>query len=193
MIEINKDIIIRLKKGDKKAFEKIFWIFNPKIFNFINSLLFDKSISEDLTQNIFLKIWEHRENIDINKKFESYLFTIARNLVYDQTKNKLKKSIALNYIRDTEENKNELIENNIDADIIKNYLNQLLEQLPASRRKIFQLSRFKNLSNKEIAQELNISVRTVETQIYRTLKFLKTKLSNNTTIGFLLYLFINSN
>ena len=62
-MRVNEDLLKRLKVGDEKAFEDLYWTYSPQVYNFINSLLFDKSLAEDLTQNVFLKIWEKHEQI----------------------------------------------------------------------------------------------------------------------------------
>lgn len=76
-MRVNEDLLKRLKVGDEKAFEDLYWTYSPQVYNFINSLLFDKSLAEDLTQNVFLKIWEKHEQIEPGLGITAYLFTIA--------------------------------------------------------------------------------------------------------------------
>ena len=87
--DIDATVLRRLKEGDETAFESIYWKYNSHVFNFINSLLYDRVLSEDITQSVFMKIWERRESIDLDKGFDAYLFTIARNMVYKETENRL--------------------------------------------------------------------------------------------------------
>lgn len=87
--EIDRELLNRLNQGDESAFETIYRKYNAWIYNFANSLLFDKSLTEDLTQNVFLKIWEKHEQINPDDNFESYLFAIARNLIFKETENRL--------------------------------------------------------------------------------------------------------
>ena len=81
-MRVNEDLLKRLKAGEEKAFEDLYWTYSPQVYNFINSLLFDKSLAEDLTQNVFLKIWEKHEQIELELGITAYLFTIARHLVF---------------------------------------------------------------------------------------------------------------
>ena len=81
-MKVDGHLLIDLKNGDEKAFETLFWKYNEHVYHFIYSLLYEKSMAEDLTQNVFLKIWEKHETIDVEQNFDAYLFTIARNLVY---------------------------------------------------------------------------------------------------------------
>ena len=177
--DIDATVLRRLKEGDETAFESIYWKYNSHVFNFINSLLYDRVISEDITQSVFMKIWERRESIDLDKGFDAYLFTIARNMVYKETENRLLSESAFYALSQQQTNEDFLMEEKIDADSLRLYIDNLIEQLPLSRKEIFKLSRREHLSNKEIATRLSISEKTVETQLYRSLRFLKEKLSND--------------
>ena len=88
-MKMDGNLLIDLKNGDEKAFETLFWEYNQHVYHFVYSLLYDKSMAVDLTQNVFLKIWEKHETIDPEQNFDAYLFTIARNLVYKETENRL--------------------------------------------------------------------------------------------------------
>lgn len=87
--KIDTHTLSLLQKGDEKAFDAIFWKYNSRVFHFIHSLLYDKTLAEDLTQNVFLKIWERHQDIKPEEGFEAYLFTIARNMVYKETEKRL--------------------------------------------------------------------------------------------------------
>lgn len=189
--DINPDTLKRLQEGDETAFDSIYWKYNSHVFNFINSLLYDRILSEDITQNVFMKIWERRESIDLNKGFDAYLFTIARHLVYKETENRLLSEAAVSALSQQQTETDFLTEEKIDAESLRSYIDNLIEQLPLSRKKIFQLSRRDHLSNKEIAARLSISEKTVETQLYRSLCFLKQKLSDDHLLAILLVLLAN--
>ena len=181
----------RLKEGDEAAFESIYWKYNSHVFNFINSLLYDRILSEDITQSVFMKIWEKHESIDLDKGFDAYLFTIARNMVYKETENRLLSESAFYALSQQQTNEDVLTEEKIDADSLRLYIDKLIEQLPLSRKEIFKLSRRDHLSNKEIAIRLSISEKTVETQLYRSLRFLKQKLSDDNLLAILLVILAN--
>lgn len=189
--DIDATVLRRLKEGDETAFESIYWKYNSHVFNFINSLLYDRVISEDITQSVFMKIWERRESIDLDKGFDAYLFTIARNMVYKETENRLLSESAFYALSQQQTNEDFLMEEKIDADSLRLYIDNLIEQLPLSRKEIFKLSRREHLSNKEIATRLSISEKTVETQLYRSLRFLKEKLSNDHLLAILLVVLAN--
>lgn len=183
----NISLLLQLKAGQSAAFEELYWKYNARLYNFVLSLLYDKSLAEDITQTCFLKIWEKREDIDPEKGFSAYLYTIARNLVYKETERLLLESKFLSVTQEkTTEANNEMIEK-LDASFVESYIDQVIEQLPSSRKEIFILSRKQGLSNKEIALRLSISEKTVETQIYRSLQYLKEKLRGHIIFFTLLF------
>ena len=185
--KIGKQVLQRLKNGDEGAFDTVFWSYNSHVFHFIDSLLYDKTLAEDFTQNVFLKIWERRESIDPEDSFESYLFTIARNMVYKESEKRLLSERFLEYIGNQQDFDGQL-EAKIDAESLREYVDELVEQMPPSRRNIYYLSRKLHLTNKEIAKQLSISEKTVETQLYRALQYLRVKLADEITVLALLFI-----
>lgn len=176
-MNIDKHLLINLKNGDEKAFETLFWNYNEHVYHFFHSLLYNKSMAEDLTQNVFLKIWEKRKTIDTDQNFNAYLFTIARNLAYKETVNLLLSEKMTQNIQQHLSDIDSLMEEQIDAESLRKYINNLIEELPPSRREIFRLSRYEHLSHKEIAEQLSISEKTVDTQLGRALRFLRDRLT----------------
>ena len=185
--KIGKQVLQRLKNGDEGAFDTVFWSYNSHVFHFLDSLLYDKTLAEDFTQNVFLKIWERRESINPADSFESYLFTIARNMVYKESEKRLLSERFLEYIGNQQDFDGQL-EAKIDAESLREYVDELVEQMPPSRRNIYYLSRKQHLTNKEIAKQLSISEKTVETQLYRALQYLRVKLADEITVLALLFI-----
>lgn len=190
-MKVDKDVIVSLKNGNEGAFEALFWEYNTHIYHFVYSLLYDKSLAEDLTQNVFLKIWERREDIDLGQNFDSYLFTIARHLVYKETEKRLLSESLTETLQKQLSDGDTLMEEKIDAESLREYIDSLIEELPPARREIFRLSRKEHLSYKEIALRLSISEKTVETQLNRALHFLRDKLSSDNILVVLLLVLIN--
>lgn len=186
-MEADNDILYRLTKGDPDAFEAIFWKYNTRVHSFIMSTLYDKTLAQDLTQNVFLSVWEHRESIDISKNFSAYIYTIAQNLVYRQTEKMLLANRYEEYVQKFQPVHEVSVEENLDYLFLEKLIAELIEQLPPSRREIFQLSRRQGLSNKEIAQKLSISEKTVETQITRSIHFLKKHLKPHVALATILF------
>ena len=167
---------------DKKTFEELFKTHFKPLTAFANKFLKDIDLSKGIVHDVFVKLWEKRETIDLDKAIKSYLYTAVNNK-------------SLNYIRDNKKFvKNEAIfelENksqewnyidNIIAIEMQEKINQTLDSLPKKCQKVFRLSRYENMKYKEIAKELDISIKTVETHISRALKELRKNLSEYLTI-----------
>lgn len=185
---IDKSILVRLKDGDEGAFEKIFWYFNPILYNFVYKILFDKSFAEDITQQVFLKIWEKRTTIDVEMSFSAYLFTIARHLVYQETERLVFEDKFISYSKNRGGDVDNSTFEKIDAVFTESFINDVIGKLPLHQQKIYDLSRRKGLSNREIAQDLNISEKAVENHIYRTLQFLKHNMKKHFILLAFLYI-----
>lgn len=183
-MHIENNIAALLKKGDTKAFEQVFNRYYNQLYTFILRTLFDKNFAEDLTQSVFVALWENRAKIDPDKNIENYLYTIARNKVYRQTERLLLKLKHEEYLKENPMS-HPNIEDEVHSKFLENILFELIEELPKQRRKVFLMSRKENLSNKEIAKQLAISEKTVETQLRRSLLFLKQKMHYYLTLSLL--------
>lgn len=162
---------------DQVYFETIYKQWSGKVYNFILGLSSgDQYLAEEIVQSTFLKVWENRHSIDLERNVGAYIFSIAKNQLYNHFSHEELKAI---YQRQQEQASQELVntaDENIDYQILKESIQLLVKQMPPSRRKIFSLSREQHLSNKEIASLLDISENTVESQMNKALKFLRVKL-----------------
>ncbi|MDP4270554.1 MAG: sigma-70 family RNA polymerase sigma factor [Bacteroidota bacterium] len=169
-------LVTQLKEGNKSAFEKLYQKYSAKLYNSISLLLHNKSIAKDITQNCFLIVWEKRNLLNPDKSFPAYLYTIARNLVYKETERQVLNTkfieTSLNHLETFEDNTIE----NLNNTYLEEYLNNLVNELPCTPQKIFILKKDNELTNKEIATQLEITERAVEAHLYRTTKHLKEKL-----------------
>jgi RNA polymerase sigma-70 factor (ECF subfamily) len=172
--DINSQTLCLLKQGDEKAFEAVFRKYYAKIYYFVSNTLFDKMPAEDITQNVFLAVWEHRKNIIPEKDFSAYLYTIAKNLVFRETEKMLLSVRYENHIRQTRRDESYLFTPEIiDAYILEETVLRLVARLPKARKQIFLLHFEKKLSNREIAEKLSISVKNVEMQVRRSLNYIR--------------------
>ncbi|MDR0422531.1 MAG: sigma-70 family RNA polymerase sigma factor [Proteiniphilum sp.] len=178
----NHDMDIRvlyaLKQGSESAFEIVFRKYNAKIYHFVENTLCDKILAEDITQNVFLSVWEHRLNIVPEKNFAAYLYAIAKNMVFRETEKMVLSYRYEDHIRKKQNEKDFSTEETIDADMLEETILRLINQLPEARKKIYLLRFTKDLSNKEIAARLSISEENVEMQIRRSLEYLRKHLKD---------------
>jgi RNA polymerase sigma-70 factor (ECF subfamily) len=147
--------------------------------------------SEELVQEVFTIIWEKRANLKEELSFKSFLFTIAFNII---RKHFRAKSYLAEYFKsDINADLDMQTSQKITYDSLYQYITELVNQLPERRKEIFIKSRFKGLSIKEIAEELNISHKTVENQLTDALKFIRTNLNReNIPVILFFILFISS-
>ncbi len=175
-MQLPDDILIsRINKGDKSAIEYLYKSYYSYLCLYANKFIEDGAIAEEVVQEVFLKLWEKRGELKINTSIKAYLYRAVHNFSINTIKhNKVRENYVLDY---TERS------NYGDAyqDVITNELNEsykkALKELPEKRREIFELSRVEGLKYKEIADQLNISVKTVEGQMSKALIQLKSILS----------------
>jgi len=159
-----------IKKRDRKSFHTLFNFYYHRLVLYANSYLADQAASEDLIQDVFVYIWENAEKIDIKYSIEAYLYRMVRNRSLNFLKSiRLTDSIELIELQHT-------LETESAADIRINderqqkmmlHIKEIMTQFPEQMLKIFELKYLHNYKYKEIAEELNISINTVKTQLKR--------------------------
>ena len=169
-------LVSQLNEGNKKAFEDLFYMFYSRVFNLARRYYLSKENSEEITQQVFIIIWEKRTTIDPEQSFESYLMSIARNLIINYLKRKTYLQVYINYTIHNDSEYDFVTENIIAYQDLQKCLEYLIDQLPPRRKQIFLLSRNSGLSYKDIANELSLTESTVNTQITKALEFLREKL-----------------
>ncbi len=172
-----RSLTLQIKASDKGAFRALFDRHHKDLLFFVCDKLRDSEASEDIVQEVFIKIWERRNLLDENRSIKSLLYTIALHL-------------SLNYIRDSKKTESlsehheeiffsKSVQHDMESDEFKEILLKAIERLPAHPRIIFKMSRMEELSYKEIAERLSISVKTVESHIGKALKILRKIFPNN--------------
>lgn len=169
--EEEKRLTARLKKGDKDAFRQLFESLFPVFLSFARKLLRDRTIAEDLVQNVFMRIWLNHETIDDSKDIRNYILVAVRNEVNGHLRRIHKKRYEelINEIPDETAGPETRMS---DGAMIRD-ISTAISRMPDRRREVFSLSRDEGLSNKEIAERLGLSVRTVEKHIENALSDLK--------------------
>jgi RNA polymerase sigma-70 factor (ECF subfamily) len=183
----DNDLAQRVKLGEKTAFRQLFERYAPRIYRFSRSYLKNENDSEELVQNVFLKLWEKRDSLDTSQNLKAFIFKIAVNTIYDFVRRKNIEHAFEDYARlNYQSSENSTWHSVIYAEMEQN-LHHLVAQLPEQQQKIFQLSKTDGLANDEIAKQLGLSKRTVENHLYRALAFLKKHLKDEPLIGLLFF------
>jgi RNA polymerase sigma-70 factor, ECF subfamily len=176
-------LAIRIKLGDEQAFELFFRKYNIRLCAFANKFLNDPEEAQEVVQDMFVKIWIAREDIDPGNSLKSYVFKTVQNLSINKLRRKKVESkyieiLQLVYVDNHEFSPQESLQGmELEAHIIRS-----IKKLPGECRKIFELSRSEGLKYKEIAETLNISVKTVEAQMSKALRSLRLELADYFTL-----------
>lgn len=181
MEPLESDMIKGLRKGDRVFFEELFTTHYPSLLLLARKILLDASAAEDVVHHVFLQLWEKREKLQIKESLTAYLGKAVRNACMNYLKHqKVEENYAASLLLKVSE---EELSTTPSAILIGQEqvqeIKKSIDQLPDKCAQVFKLSRFFSMSNKEIALLLDISVRTVENQIYRALKILKEQVSNS--------------
>ncbi len=173
------NLIPLLKSSNSEAFEESFRELHDNIFNYLFFKIGDSQTAEDLLQDVFVKLWENRYQLKEELSLPAYLYTIAKNLTANYYRHKI---VVQNFQKELELRADQ--ENfssplfHLELNELKNNFIKALEKLPGQQRTVFMMSRHDNLSHKEIANRLNISIKTVETHIGKALKSLRKALKS---------------
>ncbi|TAH60140.1 MAG: RNA polymerase sigma-70 factor [Fermentimonas caenicola] len=171
------DVIKDLKRGSGEAFEIIYNRYVGKLYNFMLGITRgDEYMSEEMVQTAFIRLWETRERIDTGKSLISYLATIAKNTLYNKYKRQTVELIYRDMVLREETEIDHTTEQQVEGEWLKRSLDDLIDQMPPGRKNIYKLSRQQEMSTKEIAEKLGISVSTVETQLSLATKYMKNEL-----------------
>lgn len=162
----------RLVAGSQRAFTELYNAYWQQVYRFARLYLSDSDAARELTQEVFLKVWEARETLSPEADFSGWLFIVTRNFVFSRFRKQVNEEFYRINILSAMERSYDM-EGDIEAADLRTYIDSLVEQMPARRREIFNLSRREQLTYKEIAVRMNLSERAVEKQIGEALRFLR--------------------
>jgi RNA polymerase sigma-70 factor (ECF subfamily) len=171
---------------DHGSFEDLFRSFFPPLMVFAKKILGDEDDAREVVHQVFISIWEKRQEIDLSASMKSYLFTSVHNRSLNVIRDRKKFSSA--EVPDVAGEWD--VSSVIESMELEEKILAIIRTLPEKCREVFEMSRFDGLKYSEIAKKLNISVKTVENQMSKALKILREKLTKYMTI--LLWLILNA-
>jgi len=179
MPEQEKEILLRMLRGDELAFEKIYRLYSPGLYGKLLKLLKSVPQTEEILQDVFLKVWEYRGSIDPEKSFRAFLFKIAENKAYDffrkvaRDKKMEAELIALStkdYLA---------LEEFVAGDEKSVLLETAIHKLPPQRQQVFRLCKLEGKSYREVSELLGISLSTISDHIVKATKSVREHLESS--------------
>jgi RNA polymerase sigma-70 factor (ECF subfamily) len=175
----DEQLVELLKKGKDKAFDELYFRYRDLLVRFVYARMKSVPISEEIVQEVFTTIWERRTTILIQKSFMAYIYTSVRYKTLDYIKSH---SVTDQYIQEVLDRNTvtqtytNTTEDSIYYEELQDAVDKAAALLPKKAKEVFIMSRIKHYSNKEIAEELNVSIETVKYHITYALKFMRTYL-----------------
>lgn len=167
-------ILEHLKNSNQGVFEMVFKYYYSGLVVYCDQFHNNLPLSEDIVQTVFMKLWENRQTLEI-RSFRSYLVQCVKNSSIDHLRNQEVKNKYR--IRNVESSHFEMPEDFWTKTELEDLIQQAVDKLPPRCKEIFLMSRMENLKTAEIAGKLQLSGRTVETQITKALKVLRVELA----------------
>ena len=180
-----------LKEGNKEIFEEIYRQYYSPLCFYCRRYVGDIEEAKEIVQGLFLKIWIKRNELDINTSVKSYLYRAVQNYALNHL---YQQKVKQKYIIDRVHFPKQSSENGqikLEEEELKKLIKRAVLKLPDKRRKIFELSRYENMKYSQIAEHLTISVKTVEAQMSKSLKYLRLVLKEYLPVFLLQMIWIN--
>ncbi len=173
----DKDLLNKLSIGDESAFEQIFILYYQPLVVFANKLVYDMDMARDLVQGVIVHFYEKREGIQIHTSLKAHLYQSVRNRCLNHLKREqtIRNHHSSLFIESKESES--VFHDIMEETELEHRIFEVIKSLPKQCQRIFEMSRFQGKTNQDIADELSISKRTVETQISNALKKMRQKLA----------------
>lgn len=178
-------LLEQCRAGSEPAFNVLFRRYFNKLYQFSLKYVKDETIAESLVLDLLLQIWQKSEQIDNSAGIGPYLFTAMKNKVFNHIRKKYLETVTLEEIPQKYQLVSSVAEG-LEAGELALIYRSMVEQLSPQRKKVFEMSRDRDMSHKEIATELKLSVNTVENHISASIRILRQNLKNYTDIAFVL-------
>ncbi len=183
---IDSDILLAIRQGNERVFETVFRKHYQSLCNYACGILKDMDDAEEVVQSIFMKFWEQREGIEINVSLKSYLYRAVHNTCLNRLKHLKIQEVHKQYVGNYYEENHDSATEMMEKVVLENRISNALEKLPEQCRLIFKMSRFEELKYQEIADRLGLSIKTVENQIGKALRIMRTELADYLPLAIIL-------
>lgn len=180
--------IRRLIAGDEKAFKKVYDLYSEQVFQLALRFLKDTEWSEEIVQEVFLRLWVNHKKLDAAGNMWLYLYVIAKRLSLNRLRQVRNSALHMDQLMINMATASNQTEEAILVADMERYTQKVITSLPKQQQLVFNLSRMEGLSHKEIAERLGISPNTVKNHMVEALKTLKASLNHSYFLAILFYL-----
>ena len=192
MVLTGIEIVQKIRSGDQSAFEELYSFFYPKLSYFSGQYLPDTDQGNSVAQDVFTELWEKRLTFHDNTNIQAWLFTVTKNkslkwIEREKSKQKYKNHLLTRQLDINYQSLSSFDTSNIIFEELQQQVESALAKLSPSVRIVFEKSRFEDKKNREIAEELGISLKTVEAHISKALKLLREELKDYLPLLFILF------
>lgn len=183
MHDLNDTLLAqKISEGSEKAFREIYDRYHIQIFFIAKKYIKDSNLAEDVVQDIFVKLWEKRHRMAQIKSVKAFLFTMVRNHVFNILRDRKSEMISISEVTEKTLPVQNLTENELQYREYERVLEKGISELSDRKREVFKLRTLKGLSNSEVAEILQIHIRTVKTHYYNGSKHIRAYLKNHAGI-----------
>nr|WP_162988918.1 RNA polymerase sigma-70 factor [Pedobacter schmidteae] len=179
-------LLDEIANGSEAAFKTVYDAYFKKLAAYLFKLCKSNDVTEEMVNDVFLKIWKNRSTLNQIISFEAYIFSMVRNKAIDYLRKLAKDTNLIAELTTQIQDSHNNIEEKLDALSLKNLIEQSLAQLSDQKQKIFKLSKEEGYSHDEIAAELKLSKSTVKNHLSETLKHLKKQIDPESGKSFLM-------
>ncbi len=173
----DSELVENIRHGDIKSFEQVFTLYGDRLIRYAFSILKDNDEAQDLVQQLFIVLWTKREQMDVNTSLKSYLYKSVYNAALNKIKQRNVRESYAQYVNYTADGKTQAASFAIENKEIRMAIENAVNDLPEQCRIIFRMSKFDLLKYQQIADQLGLSVKTVENQMGKALKHMRLRLS----------------
>ena len=170
-------LIALLREGDPLSFEILFQKYYVRFYNFVFNLTKNSQAAEDIIQNVFMKIWINRASLRPDQSIHNYIYVLSKREMLNHIRDR-KAYVQVERLVMAEQPSEEVTDQSMALKELDGRIRRFIADMPEQRRKVFLLSRYRGLTNKEIAEMMGLSVRTVDRHINLALTSLKKEFMN---------------
>lgn len=179
MVQLSdSDIVRAIRQGQESAFEQLFRTYYERLCRYADTLLKDADEAEEMVQTVFLTIWEKRADLDITTSFKSYLYRAVHNHCLNRIKHYGVRQNHREYSLYVQADGYDSVTEAIQASELEERIERAVSKLPEQCQVVFRMSRFEEMKYQEIADQLGLSVKTIENQIGKALRIMRQELAD---------------